>query len=914
MYLSFIANKAKYIIFSFLLCSFFFQIASAQSEFVEGEVFVHFEGCDAEGKTFEEAMTELEGVSSYARLAAYPYLNTALYRLPTPSEDITTHSNFGCVGEVERNYYRFAQAFGMPGDPQIGQQWSLNNRGDEINGTPGTYDADIDWFEARKIFNSSEEVVVAVIDSGIDADHPDLQGILWRNVTEIENGTDDDANGYIDDIVGWDFVDNDNTPQDVTGHGTTVASILAGVTGNDEGGVGITSSVITVMPLRVADSNGNITVADFLDSTTYAVDNGARIINYSFSGATASKVEELQVDWLNTQGILLVTSAGNGSDGTRDNIDTRPSYPTSYEFENVLSVAASDQNDQLATYSNYGFVSVDLAAPGHNIFGADLARNVASEDDLDSVVEEEWRFSHSSEVTGPKWEFVTYKEKTWLTDSFSTEDEEDINYINLTNTWVATPPISLNGGSQPSLNLYVYHELLPPDALQVGIVTGENDPADAEPVSWIFGVSSENGAKYQIDLSAYEGETVRIVFKLVANGSGTDTGVFIDKYEITYLADVVTNDSSQYKFAHGTSFAAPYVSGVAAMLLSQMIDQDVGGTETEMEKRVRMLSELRDHILDNVDPISEMAFFLDSGGRLNAYKAMCAVTSCQPFVVSFDTAASASAVEEEDGVVNLVVSREGPVDETLTVGLEVETEGATEDEDFTFAVTEIQFGVGETSKDVPVTLIDDDIEETSEEKIHFELTQPEYGDVGTASTTTLTIVPSDPFNDPIVEFDSEDGEVSFSEDVGQVSVDVLRVGDLRRVSKVSYDIVGELERTVFVSGSLEFAPEDTRKTITIFVRDDEVKNEDESFILRLHQPDTAVLENNIELQVTVTDDDIDSQNGSGGGGGDEPPSDDEPGNGSGGGGALYGLLLLCMLFAGLKLHLRKWRPGHDSNV
>jgi subtilisin family serine protease len=201
-------------------------------------------------------------------------------------------------------------------------------------------------------------VIVAVIDSGLDYFHPDLRGdSVWRNPREIINGKDDDGNGYVDDVVGWDFFDNDNDPFDFTGHGTFVTGIIAASPVNGTGVQGVNPNV-KIMPLRVMNSTGRVYSTRTAAAIYYAVQNGAKIINLSLATPQLSASEKRAVDYAAGKGVLVIAAAGN------DGRDVKDYSPAS--LENVITVAATDPQDKRAGFSNFG-AAVDIAAPGVDI-------------------------------------------------------------------------------------------------------------------------------------------------------------------------------------------------------------------------------------------------------------------------------------------------------------------------------------------------------------------------------------------------------------------------------------------------------------------------------------------------------------------------------------------------------------------
>lgn len=248
----------------------------------------------------------------------------------------------------------------IPSDPNFNQLWGLNNTGQ----TAGTVDADIDAPEAWDLQKGSSSVVVAVIDSGVDYNHPDLAANMWWNSSEIAgNSLDDDRNGFVDDIYGYDFINQDNNPMDDRGHGTHVAGTIGAVGNNNLGVVGVSPNV-RLMALKSLGSNGSGPTSNAIRAIDYATRMGADIINASFGGGGYDQALSDAISQANSAGVLFVAAAGNKGINT----DISPHYPSSYNLPNILSVAATTHTDQLASFSNYGISSVDLGAPGENIW------------------------------------------------------------------------------------------------------------------------------------------------------------------------------------------------------------------------------------------------------------------------------------------------------------------------------------------------------------------------------------------------------------------------------------------------------------------------------------------------------------------------------------------------------------------
>ncbi len=266
------------------------------------------------------------------------------------------------IDRVEKNVERRLSVFSD--DPFAGDQYHLKQDND----------ADIDAGKAWDITTGSSDIVVAVIDTGIDLDHPDLVDAIWQNSDEIAgNGIDDDGNGYIDDVNGWDFVGNDNDPNptptglswstSVVVHGTHVAGLI-GATGNNGTGISGVNWNVTIMPIRVFTDTGLSNVDDIYNAVLYAANNGADVINMSYGGTSFSTFEQEAIEYARDKGVLSVAAAGNES----TNLDDIPLYPVCHPY--VLGVTATDAFDETASFTNYGTDCADLAAPGDTILSA----------------------------------------------------------------------------------------------------------------------------------------------------------------------------------------------------------------------------------------------------------------------------------------------------------------------------------------------------------------------------------------------------------------------------------------------------------------------------------------------------------------------------------------------------------------
>lgn len=255
-------------------------------------------------------------------------------------------------------------------DPDYSKQWGMN---------------DIGLKNAWKVHQGTSDMIVAVIDSGIDYTHPDLLPNLWINSKEIPNNNiDDDNNGYVDDILGWDFFSNDNKPYDLAvapldllkggnpGHGTHCAGNVA-ARGNNSIGISGVAPKAKIMGLRFISDQGQGTTDGAIKAIKYAVDNGAKVLSNSWGseGEDPENQTENQalrdvIKYAQDHGVLFIAAAGNGhkGEGYSNDTDPNPAYPASYNIENIVSVAALDSKDELGSFSNWGAKTVHIGAPG----------------------------------------------------------------------------------------------------------------------------------------------------------------------------------------------------------------------------------------------------------------------------------------------------------------------------------------------------------------------------------------------------------------------------------------------------------------------------------------------------------------------------------------------------------------------
>ncbi|MCC6474183.1 MAG: S8 family serine peptidase [Burkholderiales bacterium] len=580
--------------------------ARGADPFVEGEVLVGFRPGIALGR-----IAAFEQRNGLVRTRAFPQIRAYRYRLPPGEATMDAVARLGAdpiVAYAEPNWLLRRQA--LPADPSFPEQWYLRNTGQAVNGDSGPAGEDIRWVEAMAVFSGTREIVVAVLDSGIALGHPELAGRMWTNAGDPDpaNGADEDDNGYIDDGNGWDFYGGNASPWDQNGHGTLVASLIAARRDNGAGGAGVSPSA-RIMDLRVASAGGDLgltATGDVIAALLYAGLRGARIVNASFGGSSYSASTEAAVRWLNGKGVLLVAAAGNGGgNGIGDNNEHTPFYPASYASPNVIAVAATDRSGALADFSNYGGTSVHIAAPGTDIFGADLQRGVIFGERFDAGAPG-WTSGSApgSSISAP-WSFYTDAEGNhWARDGPS-------DYAQNSDTWFMTPSIQTGIATRINYRRSLY--LASGDCFRFEV--SEDDGLTWTTPGHPFCGPANSDAVRDIDLSEYDLKTVRVRFRLTSDGSSQSDGVYLDYVDIT---SVMTSsyEGTEYQYASGTSFAAPLVSGVAALAWSQRPDLSA--------------SQVRQILLSSARPDARLAGRVSSGGKLDAAAALAAAIATPP--------------------------------------------------------------------------------------------------------------------------------------------------------------------------------------------------------------------------------------------------------------------------------------------
>jgi thermitase len=454
----------------------------------------------------------------------------------------------------------------------------------QLHGLDQANDADIDAPEAWDLTMGDSDIVVAVIDTGIAHDHNDLAGNMWANPGEVNDGDDDDGNGLIDDVRGYDFVDaGDEDPRDVNGHGSHVAGTI-GAVGNNANGITGVNWDVSLMAVRVLGAAGFGSTLDIAEGFDYAGDEGADVANASLGGPGGSQaMAQAIAAHPNT---LYVVAAGN--EGA--NNEVTPSFPCNLTQLNLICVAATTVTDTLANFSNIGATMVDLGAPGTDIRSSIPRATTELDEDFEVDPTGRW-------VTGGSapWGWVlSGTGNHFITDSPA--GAYAANADSFTATANAVPDSSIGCTMSFLASIDVEEGF---DFVVVESAPGAGGPWRIEDVfTGTFLTTIDGGFD-----AAGANRFVR--FRLVADNTLQQDGVSIDDVVINCVQAGASNDYDNFQ---GTSMASPHVAGVAALALALRPGLTV--------------SQLRDVLLSSGDPRAALAGKTVTGRRLNARNAL----------------------------------------------------------------------------------------------------------------------------------------------------------------------------------------------------------------------------------------------------------------------------------------------------
>jgi subtilisin family serine protease len=484
-----------------------------------------------------------------------------------------------------------------PSDPLFAEQWALENTGQ--NG--GKAGADIGAPAAWTVSTGSPDVLVAVIDTGVDYKHPDLAPNMWSG-------------------LGWNFVEDNDDPMDIHGHGTHVAGTIAAVADDGFGMVGVAWEA-RVMALKALSNSGSGLTSDIAEAVTFASDNGADVINMSLAGGSYSQA---LYDAIAASDALVVCAAGNsGSDN-----DSSPQYPAAYNLDNIVSVAATDSADKLASFSNYGAESVDVGAPGVAILstvpGATYSATSVFSDPMDTL--DAW---DTSDFDSNPW---TLSSRHYVSPSYSAGHAPAGGYAAYEQSWIVMRDyISLTDADRVMISFNAALDTVSADDWL--LVAAEVEGGHWEALGYVSGSTGGKFNSYKTEFSELAGSRARLAFIFLGGEIGGGIGAWVDDVKVYSMTrDGDADYSGAHGYKSGTSMAAPHVAGVAALLKSYTPDLNAG--------------EMKEAILSSVEQLDTLSGKTLTGGRLDAAGMLASVQPPNAAPVANDIAYAIEAGSE----------------------------------------------------------------------------------------------------------------------------------------------------------------------------------------------------------------------------------------------------------------------------
>ena len=592
-------------------------------DYVEGEVLVKFKkGVDklTVDSIVDSLFIDIERhFRAVSRIKGQEYVHLKS-RFKTTQQMQEELSSLPQVADVSPNYILHADAT-TPNDPRFSELWGLHNTGQ----TGGTADVDIDAPEAWDKTTGSPGVIVAVVDTGIDYNHPDLVPNVWVNPNEIEDGIDNDGNGYIDDIHGINAITGSGDPMDDNGHGSHCSGTIGAAGNNGLGVVGVNWN-IKIMATKFLNSNGSgssansITCIDYIidQKTTYGQDIVA--INASYGGGGYNQSVKDAIDAAGTTGIIFCAAAGNNY----TNNDTSPHYPSSYTCSNIIAVTAVDHNGN--QYYNYGPTSVDLGAPGRSILSTVQCDYNPTPGDVffDDMESGASLWTHGG--TLDSWDITNAAsgglENYWNDMSYGNfwSDSPGTGYVHNVDNWLATANdidlssytgqvlyLGFDGGFQ--MDYFVSNDTA---AVEISNNSGTNWTILADLKVLYYGYGYYYIKQVYLIPEAYRTANFRFRFHITSDDTDYSYYGYKNKGWIIDNIGIGTNVTCGYEYKNGTSMATPHVTGTVALVAGYYPG------ETVAERIAR--------ILDNTVPLPSLSGKCVTGGLLNLDSALDIVT------------------------------------------------------------------------------------------------------------------------------------------------------------------------------------------------------------------------------------------------------------------------------------------------
>ncbi len=574
-----------------------------RSNYVQGEILVKYkdEKININSSKGENNANILNNNYSLKTISRFKENNLSLLKIEdnkTVEEKIQELENNPDVEYAQPNYVYYP--FVIPtNDTYKNNLWALENTGQTVNGTSGTSGADIDILNAWSIFENSEDIIVAVIDTGVAYNHPDLLGNLWDGT----NCKSDTGSALGSCLSGYDFSDNDTDPLPTgSSHGTHIAGTIAAVKNNNKGIIGV-SPKTKIMAIKAGDYSFDS--ANLIKSVNFARHNNAHVINASWGGPGYDAALKSAIDAFDG---VFIAAAGN----SELNHSVTPIYPCDYTSANIICVAAIDQTDTLASFSDYGAVSVDVGAPGVNILSF-ISEYEIYDQDFQAVADGSIPASWTSEGTGNNWgvyDFGGSDGKVLYGDLANP-------YANNANTTVTSQTINLSGEEGAAIEFFTqcdteYNTSDWTDYMALEV--SSNGSTFTEISRWdepeldsdADSTGSSAAYLYEVIPSEYLTSNFKFRFRWVTNASDNAyEGCLVDDVIIYMFTD---GSEENYGYMNGTSMAAPHVAGLASLILG---------------KNPSLLpADVKELILDHGDSLASLSTKTVTGKRINAYTSL----------------------------------------------------------------------------------------------------------------------------------------------------------------------------------------------------------------------------------------------------------------------------------------------------
>ncbi|MCX6112418.1 MAG: S8 family serine peptidase [Proteobacteria bacterium] len=444
----------------------------------------------------------------------------------------------------------------VPNDTYYTTLWGLHNTGQTVSlllegaistDNPGTSGSDINIEPIWDKVTDCSSVVVAILDTGVNYNHSDLNSNMWNGGTSYPNH-------------GYDFVNSDTNPMDDNGHGTHLAGIIGAVGNNGKYGTGVCWKA-SMMAIKALDDTGVGYTSQIVQGIDFAINNGAKVINMSFGGSANDAAIAAEITAAEQAGVLVVAAAGN--DGV-DIDSTTKTYPCAYTNSNIICVAALDQADILANFSNYGATSVDVGAPGLNIYSSWFGDVITDDFSIP------WTLTGTIGTWGYSYITVYGNQVNLLTSPSNWSVSGANKYVSNSNKGIWRNFSIDSSSSYIALAFYASVDVDSPDFFKIYYNTGLNPIGGSGLVDSIsqkvlsYPITSFDSYQYLLP-NCIGQSNCSIGFQLTSTGSSNPrSGVAIGYFNIYE----VKNPTTYYKIEHGTSMATPYVTGLAAILMA----------------------------------------------------------------------------------------------------------------------------------------------------------------------------------------------------------------------------------------------------------------------------------------------------------------------------------------------------------